>query len=106
MSNKPNPRRSNGHRRDQIRARIKAQGMPCAICGQPIDYSAPYRLRDGSINPYSYVVDEIVPVSKGGDPLDIRNCQPAHYRCNAKRGDRMISEPQKMGEEIPHSREW
>ena len=35
----------------------------------------------------SFVVDEIVPVSKGGDPLDFENTRPAHWVCNARRGD-------------------
>lgn len=84
-----NPRRANGARRTAIRARLKASGRPCGICGQPIDYSAPYRLPDGHINPFAFVVDEIVPVSRGGDPLDIANCQPAHYCCNARKGASM-----------------
>lgn len=95
MPSKPNPRRANGTRRNSIRERLKASGRPCGICGLPIDYSAPYRLvvgrgRDGKpitrINPDAFVVDEIVPVARGGDPLDISNCQPAHYKCNARKG--------------------
>lgn len=35
----------------------------------------------------SFVVDEILPVSKGGDPLDFANTQPAHWICNARKGD-------------------
>ena len=38
-------------------------------------------------HPMSFVVDEILPVSKGGDPLDFANTQPAHWICNARRGD-------------------
>ena len=34
-------RYANGHRRRQLRARLRAQGLPCAICGQPIDYDLP-----------------------------------------------------------------
>ena len=96
-----NPRRANGARRTAIRARLKASGRPCGICGAPIDYSAPYRLvvgyrLDGTpiteVNPEAFVVDEIVPVSRGGDPLDIANCQPAHFRCNAAKGNHMPGE--------------
>ena len=36
---KPNPRRSNGARRDALRKRVAAMGLPCHICGLPIDYS-------------------------------------------------------------------
>lgn len=38
-------------------------------------------------HPMSFVVDEIVPVSRGGDPLDPANTRPAHWICNARRGD-------------------
>lgn len=34
----------------------------------------------------SFVVDEVVPVKYGGDPLDFDNTRPAHYVCNARRG--------------------
>ena len=76
-----NPRRKNGTLRNRIRARIRARGLPCALCGGPIDYSLP------AGDPWSFEVDEIVPVSKGGDPLDIANCQPAHRVCNQRMGD-------------------
>lgn len=92
MGRGANPRRANGTRRNAIRARLKASGRPCGICGQPIDYSQPYRLQDGHVNPEAFVVDEIVPVSRGGDPLDIDNCQPAHYRCNARKGNKMAGD--------------
>lgn len=88
MSGKGNPRRANGHRRDQIRKRLKASGRPCALCGAPIDYAAPYLLDNGRVNPWCFVVDEVLPVSRGGDPLDIANCQPAHHLCNARAGDK------------------
>ena len=61
MANRPNPRRSNGSRRDAIRRRWRSIGAPCALCGKPIDYSLP------AGHPMSFEVDEIVPVSKGGD---------------------------------------
>ena len=80
---KPNPRRSNSTRRNKIRARIKAQGLPCALCGAPIDYSLP------AGDPMSFEVDEIIPVSLGGDPLDITNCQPAHRICNQRKGNKL-----------------
>ena len=89
---KPNPRKANGARRRRIRARWKAIGAPCALCGKPIDYSLGMvvDLRTGKRRPHpmSFVVDEIVPVSRGGDPLDFANTQPAHWICNARRGDR------------------
>ena len=79
-----NPRRSNGSARNKLRARIKALGLPCHICGRPIDYSLP----PGT--PMSFEVDEIVPVSRGGDPLDMANCAAAHRICNQRRGNKPL----------------
>ena len=87
MSGKGNPRRTNGWRRNQIRKRLKATGGVCAFCHRPIDYDAPYML-DGHVNPWCFVVDEILPVSRGGSPYDLANCQPAHHICNAIAGDK------------------
>ena len=91
---KLNPRRSNGTQRNKIRARWRAIGAPCALCGKAIDYSLGYvtdpitgRRR---MHPMAFVVDEIVPVSLGGDPLDFTNTQPAHWICNARRGNKPI----------------
>ena len=88
---KPNPRKSNGTARRKIRLRWRAIGAPCALCGRPIDYSLGMVLdpRTGRRRPHpmSFVVDEIIPVSKGGDPLDFANTRPAHWLCNARRGD-------------------
>lgn len=88
---KANPRKANGSARRAIRKRWLAIGAPCALCGKPIDYSLGLvlDLRTGKrrMHPMSFVVDEIVPVSKGGDPLDFANTQPAHWICNARKGD-------------------
>lgn len=88
---KPNPRRANGSARDRLRARIKARGEPCAICGRPIDYTLGMitdpRTGRRRPHPMSFVVDEILPVSQGGSPTDPANTRPAHWICNARRGD-------------------
>ena len=86
-----NPRTTNGNARRNIRKRWKARGEPCAICGKPIDYSLGF-ITDPitgkrRMHPMAFVVDEIVPVSKGGSPFTMENTRPAHYICNAKRGD-------------------
>lgn len=86
-----NPRYSNGAARRAIRARWQSIGDPCHICGKPIDYSLGMvpDPRTGRLRPHpmSLAVDEIVPVSKGGDPLDFANTRPTHWICNARRGD-------------------
>lgn len=61
------------------------------MCGQPIDLDAPQWYvdpKDGRRKraPWSWEVDEIVPVAAGGSPYDPDNCQPAHRWCNGKAG--------------------
>lgn len=82
-----NPRYSNGNERRKVRAWLRSQGLPCHICGQPIDYSLP------AGDPMSFEVDEIVPVSKGGSPTDRANVAPAHRICNQRRGNRDLAGP-------------
>lgn len=94
-----NPRRANGSRRTKLRDRVRRKGLPCALCGQPIDYSLP------AGHPMSYELDEIVPVSRGGDPLDERNVQPAHRVCNQRKGNRMPQDAS-LPPMLPHSRNW
>ena len=60
-------------------------GLPCHLCGQPIDYDLP------AGDPMAYELDEIVPVSRGGDPFDPDNVAPAHRICNQRKGNRMGS---------------
>lgn len=76
-----NPRRANGHRRDQVRRRVLAEEDDCWICGRPVDKALPPCLAG------SPEVDEIVPVSLGGDPLDRDNCRLSHRLCNVRRGN-------------------
>lgn len=86
-----NPRYANGAARRKLRDRIRAMGEPCWICGKPIDYSLGMvtDVATGKRRPHpmSFVVDEVLPVSKGGSPVDMANCRPAHWICNARRGD-------------------
>lgn len=81
-----NPRRGNSTRRNQARQTIKRRHLPCALCGQPIDYSLP------AGHPMSYELDEIIPVSKGGSPYRLSNLQPAHRICNARRSNKSMEE--------------
>lgn len=109
---KPNPRRANGSRRTALRKRVAALGLPCWLCGHPIDYSLTTYIdpKDGreKRHPWSFELDEVIPVSKGGDPLDIRNVRPAHRICNQKRSNKthlkQPPKPTKGG--LPKSREW
>lgn len=105
-----NPRRANGHARDQLRRWLAAQQLPCALCGQPIDYTLTTWVdpKDGKTkrHPMSFEVDEIVPVSLGGDPLDRGNVQPAHRICNQRKGNRMATNPMPRGRVVKWSRMW
>ena len=86
-----NPRYKNGTLRRKHRARFKALGLPCAICGRPIHYDEPSDAK----HPLSFVIDEKIPVSKywlGGYARkeqcaqDWNNLQAVHYCCNASKG--------------------
>lgn len=92
-----NPRYANGSKRRKNRARIKALGMPCGICGGrlgPIHYDEPSDYR----HPLSFVVDEIKPVSRWKEfgyasaracAEDFDNLQPAHYICNQMKSNKI-----------------
>ena len=107
-----NVRRSNGAARARIRKRLlsRCNGKPiCALCGQPIDTS----LR--TPHPGSMEIDEKLPVSKGGDPFDLDNCQLTHRRCNQRKGNhqytRLDTPPapaaqRRAPQPIPLSRQW
>jgi hypothetical protein len=85
-----NVRSSNGNARRKLRSWLKAQGRPCWICqafgrDAEIDYSLPPG------HPYSFEVDELVPVSKGGSPIDRTNVDAAHRCCNQWRGNKSVA---------------
>lgn len=88
-----NPRTHNGNLRRKHRARLRAMGLPCALCGGAIHYDEP----SDPQHPFSFVIDERIPVSKWkeygyGSPEeaanDWDNLQPAHYICNQIKGNR------------------
>ena len=78
-----NPRRVSG--RDALWRRVRALGEPCWICGLPIDTSLP------AGHPLAFELDELVPVSKGGSPVDFENCKGAHRACNQWRQARSVA---------------
>ena len=94
---KVNPRYRNGNLRRKYRGRFRAMASPCGICrGRlgPIHYDEP----SDAQHPLSFVIDEIVPVSKwkqyGYDSpeavaRDWGNLQAAHWICNAKKSDQV-----------------
>lgn len=97
MAAKPNPRRTNGSLRTKLRKRVLREETHCGICGEPVDVSLPHGY------PQSPEVDEIIPVSKGGDPYDRKNCRLTHRLCNQRRGNGTKKQPNKP---IRTSRNW
>jgi len=127
---KSNPRRGNSSLRNTLRERMRSRGLPCAICGRPIDYDLPSRVRLGGRWVYSdwaFELDEIWPVSKwreGGYDSpeacanDPENHQPTHRICNRMKGNKVAGSVGQVVGQRPtkptkaatrpqkHSQEW
>lgn len=96
-ASRKNPRYANGNLRRKNRARLRAMGCGCGICkGRlgPIHYDEPSDAK----HPLSFVVDEILPVSRWKEfgysspeaaALDWNNLQAAHYICNARKSNKL-----------------
>lgn len=78
------PRRVNRGARELARQRVLAMDVPCAVCGRPIDDAIKWP------DPWSAEVDEIIPVSRGGSPTDMRNLEKVHRRCNQLKSDKSL----------------
>lgn len=101
VASKPNPRNANGHRRRELRKRVLAEETHCGLCGGGVDKTLTMmrgqhgprcsnRECAGCVpHPMRAEVDEIVPVSLGGNPLDRSNVRLAHRECNRRRGNGM-----------------
>ena len=93
-----NPRRANGHRRNQVVARVKREESDCWLCGKPVDKTLHW------LNPWAAEVDEIIPVSLGGSPFDRKNCRLSHRDCNNRRGNG--TKPRTRVEPLETTRNW
>lgn len=71
-----------GRPRRTVVAQVRREEPYCWLCGRAIDLALPVGHR------YSSTVDEIVPRSLGGSPIDRRNLRHAHLTCNSARGNR------------------
>lgn len=92
-----NPRYSNGNFRRKMRKRMAYENAPCHICNGklgPIDYTAP----SDAVHPLSFVIDEIIPVSRYKEfgyesreacAQDPNNLAPAHWVCNARKSNKI-----------------
>ncbi len=59
-------------------------GWTCGLCALPIDPSLQYP------DPASLSLDHVVPLARGGAHT-LNNVQPAHLRCNIRKGARDLS---------------
>lgn len=86
-----------GHRYRQLHAAQKAKGLPCYLCGQPIDYAAR--------NPNDDEAFSLEHIKSWRDYPELRydpaNAASSHQRCNKAKGNRPL-EPG-LGN---RSREW
>lgn len=86
--------------RDRHRHTIARGRPPCALCGEPIDYTltvvpgehgkrcpGPLNCTGCGPHPLRFEVDHIVPRNRGGTD-DLSNKQPSHRRCNRAKSDR------------------
>lgn len=102
-----NPRYANGHRRRKTRRQlIAASDGICPLCGHPMDLSMPPSM---CMSPYYPVIDEKVPISKGGK-LELSNQWLVHRICNAIKGAKLLSELNHDAKGIPAqvntTRDW
>lgn len=84
-------RSANGNARRKLRLWLKSQRQPCWICqafgySGEIDYSLP------AGHPLSFEMDELVPVSLGGSPIDRNNVAATHRRCNQWRSNKTVDQ--------------
>lgn|SRR5690606_5651577 len=70
---------------DDLRAR---DGDACQLCGGDIDFDAPYRLADGTVNRQYRTLDHVWPIELGGWDV-LGNAQAVHYACNSAKADRV-----------------
>ena len=94
------PRWHDSTERRKLQNRLRAEARPCWICRAmgrtgTIDYSLRFP------HPYSFEMDELIPVSKyqlGGYPsakacaLDYKNLAATHRCCNQWRSNRTVDE--------------
>lgn len=100
-------RYANGNLRRKYRARFKAMNAPCGICGGrlgAIHYDEPSDAK----HPLSFVIDEIIPVSRAkaygyetpqAAVQDWGNLQAAHYICNQRKSNKTPTEMNQRGNE-------
>ena len=102
-----NPRYANGNARRKLRERLLMTTTVCDLCGQPLP-SLDEVKRMSPNDPRYPVVDEIIPVSKGGDPLSLENTHLVHRACHARKGAKVPINPALFAKSRPYktSHDW
>lgn len=96
-----NIRRANGSARNKVVAQVKREEHICHLCKREVDKSLP------AGRPLSPEVDELIPVSRGGNPLDRNNCRLAHRICNQRRGNKPLGAPKvEQLQPLKTNRKW
>jgi len=77
---------------ETLRKTLRYSGLPCSICGKPIDYDLPYKdPYTGKVNKASFTIDHVKPLSKHPElASDPGNLKPAHWICNKRKGDKPL----------------
>lgn len=68
-------------------AKLRAQRLPCSLCGHEIDYSITGEA--ARKHPLAFQADHIVPLKLGGHPTDPTNLAASHRICNLRKGGRL-----------------
>ena len=88
-----NVRQGNGNARRKLRAWLMAQGLPCAICGKPINYALPAgHCWAGPLE------------SRQAAALSQDNVQATHRHCNREKSNKIPCDVSQG--KIFRSRQW
>lgn len=97
------PANANGHRRRQLRKRVLAEETHCALCGEWVDKTLGYLPDQHGPNcpgdcagciphPKRAEVDEDLPRSRGGSPLERTNTHLLCRTCNQFKSNLTLDE--------------
>ena len=79
--------RGDNRKRRKLKAKLAMREHECWLClgyYGPLDFSLPHR------HLFAVEIDEEIPFSKGGDPLDISGTHLVHRFCNLKKGSKVL----------------
>lgn len=79
-------------KREALKRQTRKHAWPCALCGQPFDWSLPY------YHGMAWTADHVVPLHEGGHITGV--LRPAHRSCNSKRNG------SQRGDRMPTTRAW